>query len=511
MTLTKKWLQRYGWPETLAACQPIAIAHRGASDHAPENTLAAFRVAADLAAEMWELDIRLSRDGVCVVSHDDDLARVTGESLRISTASWEQISALPLPDAQHVPRLEEVIDLARQTGCGLYIEIKSDGAGPLAWRLLREAGFRFAALGSFNVAWVGELRDAGCTYPLSVLVPAEVDPFAYMRGVAVEIVHLCWRNASASPQDLLTDELMRKLADHGHQVVLWDEDRVAVLDGLEGKPVMGICSNRPEMLKPYRPQPAHPIDIVCHRGANLIAPENTLEAARICADQRFQYVELDVRTAADGELVVMHDATLERTTNGSGPLAACTLSEIRRLDAGGWFRNGARGVQVPTLAEVLDLLRGRAGLYVEIKQASAESVLAMVTAHGMLASCFFWSADFATLRWLRRQSPDITLMVPRWIFASVAEAVVAYGAQIVEFDVERDDFSKLPGELEQCRALGVRSMIFSQRVQWHEMDSYLGFGPDMVNLDRPDRFKIVASHPQVRAHFSAMAAARFDG
>ncbi|MFV2035886.1 MAG: glycerophosphodiester phosphodiesterase, partial [Halocynthiibacter sp.] len=257
---------------------PLAIAHRGACDYAPENTLKAFRIAADLSSEMWELDVRVSADGVCVVAHDDNLTRVARRGLRVSESTWDEISALRLPEEQKISRLEHVIELAKATGCGLYIEIKSAGAGPLAWKLLRDAGFRFAVLASFNVSWIRELRVLGCDYPLGVLVPAGADPFSYMDGVDVEIVHPCWRDATERPDELLTDELMDKFRDHGHQIVIWHEDRAAVLDALWGLAIMGICSNRPELLKPYRPNPDHPIDIVCHRGANNLAPENTLEA-----------------------------------------------------------------------------------------------------------------------------------------------------------------------------------------------------------------------------------------
>ena len=498
MTLTKNWLKRFAWPETLVTGHKLAIAHRGASDYAPENTLKSFQIAADLCAEMWELDVRLSADGVCVVSHDDNLSRVAGKKLSIANSSWEQISAVALPEGQHVPRLEEVIELARKTGCGLYIEIKGPGAGPVAWRLLQEAKFNFACLGSFVVEWVSELAEMGCKYPLSVLVPLGADPLKYLNGVKVDIIHLCWRNGSVNPDQLLSEELFRRLGDY--QIVLWDEDRLEILEGLWDKPVMGICSDRPELLKPYIKDPGNPIDIVCHRGANRIAPENTLEAAQICMDQRFQFVELDVRTTSDGELVVIHDPDLERTTNGKGLVADHTLAQIKALDAGGWFRQGTSGTKVPTLSQFMQMARGRSGIYVEVKQADPKAILAVINANGMLEHCFFWSADIAVLVGLRQLQPEIKLMAPRWVFSSVEIAAKVYGAQIVEFDVEQDDLD----EISQCRALGVRSMLYSRRPGWDEMASYLKYKPDMVNLDYPDRFKIVASYPLVHQHFQAM-------
>jgi len=497
LSLSQDWLRRFGWPETLLTGHPLAIAHRGASDYAPENTLKSFQIAADLCAEMWELDVRLSADGVCVVAHDDDLSRVTGRDFRLSRSTWSEISALQLPEGQHVPKLVEVIELARQTGCGLYIEIKDEAAGPVAWKLLQKAGFRFAALASFNVEWIRELREAGCEYPLGVLVPADADPFEWLNGLAVDIIHPCWRDATDAPHLLLTDELLAKFRDHDLQVVIWHEDRKAVLDGLWDKPIMGICSDRPELLKPYRADPDQPIDIVCHRGANWLAPENTLEAAKICFDQQFQFVELDVRTTSDGELVVIHDSGLKRTTNGDGLVIDHSLAEIRALDAGGWFRSDSAGHRVPTLKEFLQNAKHRSGIYIEIKHADPVRLLAEVTAVDMLDNCFFWAGDTDVLHWLRAQSLVINLMAPRWMYTSVAEAAGAYNAQIVEFDVERDDLS----EIKECAALGVRSMIYSTRSDWDELASYLALEPDLINLDYPDRFKILASYPKVRAHF----------
>ena len=507
VTLNRAWLKKFGWPETLLTGHPLAIGHRGASDYAPENTLKSFQIAAELCAEMWELDVRLSADGVCVVAHDDDLTRVSRHRLQVSQATWAKISALRLPEAQRVPRLEQIIELAKQVGCGLYIEIKSAGAGPLAWKLVQEAGFRFAALASYNVSWIRELRDMGCKYPLGVMIPPGADAFEYLDGVTVDIVHPCWGEASENPHELLTDDLMKKFADHCYQIVTWHEERANVLAALWRQPIMGICATRPEVLKPYIPNKTHPIPIVCHRGANNLAPENTLEAAQICIEQRFQYVELDVRTTADGVLVVIHDADLKRTTNGTELVLDQTLVEIKSLDAGSWFREGSVGYRVPTLAQMLELAKSSIGLYIEIKHADPGKLLEAVVARNMLGQCFFWGHDTAALHHLRALAPDAILMAPRWMYASVKQAVTAYGAQIVEFDVEKDDLD----EISLCRDLGVESMIYNRTQDWTELSSTLKLMPDRVNLDRPDRFKILASYPRVRHHFEVMQRASHDG
>jgi len=112
--------------------------------------------------------------------------------------------------------------------------------------------------------------------------------------------------------------------------------------------------------------------ILGHRGARLLAPENTVPGFRAAITDGADGVELDVRRTADQALVCLHDAGLGRTTNGRGPVREHTLAEIRRLDAGGWFsREGPRGgngcVRVPTLSEALDALPPDALVDVEVK------------------------------------------------------------------------------------------------------------------------------------------------
>jgi glycerophosphoryl diester phosphodiesterase len=149
--------------------------------------------------------------------------------VHIAQATWSEISKLKMPENEPIPRLEEVIALAKQTGCGLYIELKAEGAGRAVWMLLLESNFRFASLGSFNVQWIEELRNAGCDYPLSVLVPLGVDPFEYVGDLRVEMVHLCWENASDTPAELITDELLSQFREKETQIVIWHEERAGVL------------------------------------------------------------------------------------------------------------------------------------------------------------------------------------------------------------------------------------------------------------------------------------------
>lgn len=107
--------------------------------------------------------------------------------------------------------------------------------------------------------------------------------------------------------------------------------------------------------------------LVGHRGASALAPENTMASFKRALADGADIVELDVRVTADGVVIVMHDDTVDRTTDGSGGVSELTLEEIQGLDAGSWFHPRFAGEPVPTLAEVLGWAQGRVELFLEIK------------------------------------------------------------------------------------------------------------------------------------------------
>lgn len=109
-------------------------------------------------------------------------------------------------------------------------------------------------------------------------------------------------------------------------------------------------------------------DIIAHKGASGIAPENTMAAFKLALEMGVDMIELDVRNTHDEQIVVFHDPTLDRTTNGTGLVHDYTLAEIKELDAGSWFGDAKyAGEKVPTLKEVLDMVAGRCQVLIEIK------------------------------------------------------------------------------------------------------------------------------------------------
>ncbi|MBH0179091.1 MAG: glycerophosphoryl diester phosphodiesterase [Nitrospira sp.] len=153
-----------------------------------------------------------------------------------------------------------------------------------------------------------------------------------------------------------------------------------------------------------------------HRGAAGHAPENTLAAIEKGIDLRVDFVEIDLRRTADGALVVLHDASVNRTTNGRGRIDRLSLNEVRKLDAG----NGER---IPTLAEVLAAVSSRCGLMLEIKvKGIARQVVEMVQAGGFSGPAIYASFLHDELREVRVADPKAALMV---LFSRLPRAPVA--------------------------------------------------------------------------------------
>ena len=161
---------------------------------------------------------------------------------------------------------------------------------------------------------------------------------------------------------------------------------------------------------------------ISHRGEHLRHPENTMLAYRAAVDAGADFIETDVRTTADGKLVIMHDSTVDRRTNGHGEVARMTLDDIRKLDAG--IKSGAEfaGATVPTFEEVLEFARGRIGVYIDAKQISAQDLVAAVARHKMQDRVVLYGS-LDLLRAVHRMNARIKLM-PEASSVEVATRIV---------------------------------------------------------------------------------------
>src|SRR5580658_6084875 len=121
------------------------------------------------------------------------------------------------------------------------------------------------------------------------------------------------------------------------------------------------------------------IVVIAHRGEHLHHPENTLPAFQAAIDAGADYFELDVRTTSDARLVLMHDAKVDRTTNGAGAVREMTFDQIRALDAGTKFGAQFAGTKVPSFEEALALAHGKIGVYVDSKDIAPADLVAALT------------------------------------------------------------------------------------------------------------------------------------
>ena len=148
---------------------------------------------------------------------------------------------------------------------------------------------------------------------------------------------------------------------------------------------------------------------IAHRGASGIAPENTLIAFKKAIEIGVDAVELDLHGTADGEVVVIHDASLDRTTNHHGPINQTSLETVKRADAGGWFAPEFAGEPVPTLVESLECITEKTVALLEIKDPLiAEAVVAKVCATQTLNLIVIISFHTTVLETVRALEPRIS-------------------------------------------------------------------------------------------------------
>lgn len=160
--------------------------------------------------------------------------------------------------------------------------------------------------------------------------------------------------------------------------------------------------------------------IVAHRGCSGRAPENTLAAFRMALELGADMIECDVRLTRDAKVVTFHDRTLNRTTNGKGPVENYTLDELTKLDAGSWFHRQFSGERIPTLSEVLGLLDSRAALNIELKADPGkrgshtllmEQVLQEIRNHRAENRVFLGSFNHRLMKEIKERNPQLTTAI----------------------------------------------------------------------------------------------------
>lgn len=225
---------------------------------------------------------------------------------------------------------------------------------------------------------------------------------------------------------------------------------------------------------------ANAIEIVVHRGANLLAPENTRAAAQACIDLKADYVEVDVRTSKDGVMYILHDTNVDRTTNGHGPLHKLRSAEVDTLDAGSWFDEKFKGERVPRLDVYLRWIKGKAKVYFDVKYADLPKLLELVHEAGMDDACFYWFEVPARNAYLRQLAPHAAIKVNASTPEEVRAADDEWDIQYVEASVESIEN---PDFVSACRERGIKMMASAGDGSPGTFRRILESQADMVILD----------------------------
>lgn len=241
----------------------------------------------------------------------------------------------------------------------------------------------------------------------------------------------------------------------------------------------------------------HTVKIVAHRGANEYAPENTLAAAALCVAWGVDIVEVDVRRTRDGVYVLLHDATLDRTTDGAGPVRGRRWDDVAELDAGAWFDPAFAGERVPRLDAFLAWAKGKIGVYLDVKEADPAELVSLVRAAGMEREVFYWAGNPLLMTGLRAQGEDVALKVNARSATHLRELWPVLKPAIAEVGVGALDDAGMVAAAEE---LGVSLMPLIGEKDRAAFARVARFGRGLVNLDHADVYiaeeaKVMAEGP----------------
>lgn len=225
------------------------IGHRGAAAHAPDNTLAGIEYAAELGADMVEVDLQCTADQRIVLSHDSVLRDAQGQLLPIASSTLEALKAVDLGKGEQIPTWEEAVRTCRSNQIAVYAEIKDGRVLPLLAKMLgQQRNTSHVIMASFRPDWLALVKAYAPDLQTSILFSAtELDPVALARAIGASYVHPCWERFPR-PSELLTDAWLTRVRKAGLGVICWHEERPDELIALCKRGVDGICSDAPELL-----------------------------------------------------------------------------------------------------------------------------------------------------------------------------------------------------------------------------------------------------------------------
>ena len=242
-------------------------------------------------------------------------------------------------------------------------------------------------------------------------------------------------------------------------------------------------------------RPTGTVQVIGHRGAMGHTPENTIPSFDVALAMGVDLIELDVHLSRDGELVVIHDPTVDRTTNGTGLVKDLTVEQLRQLDAGAWFDPKFAGARIPTLVEVLTWARGRTRVAIEIKNGPvyypdiAEKLVACLRDQQMIGDVVLISFDHQVVRRVKDLEPALRTGI---LYVSRVVDPVSLAAQSgAEVLMPQAGFVT-PDLIHAAHAADLR--VFTWVVNEPEqMRQLIALGVDGMGSNYPDRLRALVA------------------
>ena len=232
--------------------------------------------------------------------------------------------------------------------------------------------------------------------------------------------------------------------------------------------------------------------VIAHRGFSGAVPENTLAAFRRAIEIGSDGIELDIQLSRDAKVMVRHDETLKKTTDGRGRLADYTLEELKKLDAGSWFDPQFSGERIPTLKEVLDLAEGRVLVNIEIKQPHhgpypitelADRALKIVKKAGMIQEVVFSSFNPVSLEWIKKKDPRVPVAL---LFHGKWNSLpqVTQGEKYSQLNLRRTYLTRT--KIARIHREGMKVHVYTVNSA-RELERFVKWGADGIITNYPDR------------------------
>ncbi|MFB7356685.1 glycerophosphodiester phosphodiesterase [Streptomyces gardneri] len=228
-------------------------------------------------------------------------------------------------------------------------------------------------------------------------------------------------------------------------------------------------------------------EVIAHRGASSLAPENTLISGEVARRAGADWIENDVRPSKDGVPYVLHDATVDRTTNGTGHVGKLTSAQINALDAGSWFAPAYKGARIPTLAAQLADLRVRGGrLLLDITgtrgKADIARIIRTVREQKMMDRVFVQSFFPESLRQVRGLAPEVPLGLLRDKLDADPVAVTK-DLGVKSYNVSDKALATRPELVAELHAAGVKVNVWTvnEPARWRALAD---LGVDGIITDR---------------------------